>query len=73
VRFELDRAWSEMGPGGAIALDDVDASWGFHSFKRTVPISQSFLCEAEVLRPDTRRFNQKGIFGILLKQPSALQ
>jgi hypothetical protein len=27
--------------------------------------------EAEPLRPDLRRFNKKGLFGIILKQPPA--
>jgi hypothetical protein len=26
------------------------------------------VCEAEPVRPDTRRFNKKGMFGIVLKQ-----
>jgi hypothetical protein len=73
LRFELDRAWVAMGPGGAIVVDDVDANWGLHSFRQTFPIGQSFICEAEVLRPDMRRFNQKGLFGILLKQPPAVR
>jgi hypothetical protein len=25
------------------------------------------ICEAEPLRPDLRRFNKKGLFGIILK------
>jgi hypothetical protein len=29
------------------------------------------LCEAEPLRPDLRRFNKKGLFGIILKEPTA--
>jgi hypothetical protein len=29
------------------------------------------ICEAEPLRPDLRRFNKKGLFGIILKEPTA--
>jgi len=67
VSFELGCAWAALAPGGAIVADDVDASWGLHSFRQSVPVAQSFVCEAEVSRPDTRRFNQKGLFAVLLK------
>jgi Methyltransferase domain len=71
VRFELDRAWTGLRPGGAIVVDDVDANWGFHSFTHTFPGHQSMICEAEPLRPDLRRFNKKGLFGIILKDLTA--
>jgi hypothetical protein len=31
------------------------------------------ICEAEPLHPDLRRFNQKGLFGIILKEPTAMK
>jgi hypothetical protein len=71
VRFELDRAWAALRPNGAIVVDDVDANWGFRSFTQTVSGHQSLICEAEPLHPDLRRFNKKGLFGIILKQPTA--
>ena len=71
VRFELDRAWAAMAPKGALVVDDVDANWGFRSFTLTFPGQQSMIGEAEPLRPDLRRFNKKGLFGIILKQPVA--
>jgi len=71
VRFELDRAWAKVRPGGALVVDDVDANWGFRSFTENFAGHQSMICEAEPLRPDMRRFNQKGLFGILLKEPTA--
>jgi hypothetical protein len=71
VRFELDRAWANLKPGGALVVDDVDANWGFRSFTQTFSGHQSMICEAEPLRPDLRRFNQKGLFGIILKEPLA--
>jgi hypothetical protein len=70
VRFELDRAWAALKPGGALVVDDVDANWGFQSFTQTFSGYQSMICEAEPLRPDLRRFNQKGLFGIILKEPT---
>jgi hypothetical protein len=68
VRFELDRAWSILRPGGAVVIDDIDANWGFHSFNQSFPGHPHFVCEAEPLHPDHRRFNQKGLFGIVVKQ-----
>jgi hypothetical protein len=69
VRFELDRAWTALKPGGAIVVDDVDANPGFRSFLRANPGHFSLICEAEPLHPDRRRFNEKGLFGIILKGP----
>lgn len=70
VRFELDQVWKKLRPGGAIVVDDVDSNWGFKSFTETFSGHRSIVCEAEPLRPDTRRFNQKGLFGIILKEPA---
>lgn len=71
VRFELDRAWANLRPGCPLVVDDVDASWGFRSFTKTFSGHQSVVCEAEPLHPDLRRFNKKGLFGIILKEPLA--
>jgi Methyltransferase domain len=71
VRFELDRAWAAMAPKGALVVDDVDANWGFRSFTLAFPGQLSMIGEAEPLRPDLRRFNKKGLFGIVLKQSGA--
>jgi len=69
VRFELDRAWAALAPTGALIADDIDGNGGFRSFTQAVPGEFSLICTAEPLRPDTRRFNQKGLFGIILKTP----
>jgi hypothetical protein len=71
VRFELDRVWPRLGSKGAVVVDDVDANWAFRLFSQTIPDQDSLLCEAEPLRPDLRRFNKKGLFGIILKTTSA--
>lgn len=71
VRFELDQAWAVLRPGGALVIDDIDANWGFHSFNETFAGQPNLVCEAEPLRPDHRRFNGKGLFGIVLKPGSA--
>jgi hypothetical protein len=69
VRFEIDQAWSALSPKGALVVDDIDANWGFHSFIQAYWPEKSLICEAEPLHPDLRRFNKKGLFGIVLKQP----
>lgn len=73
VRFELDLAWGALRPGGAIVVDDVDANWGFRSFTRASSGHESTICEAEPLRLDLRRFNQKGLFGVIVKQQSGTE
>ncbi len=69
VRFELDRAWAALRPGGAAVIDDIDTNWGFQSFTNAFPGYPSLICEAEPIHPDLRRFNKKGLFGIILKIP----
>jgi hypothetical protein len=71
VRFELDGIWPTLGPKGAVVVDDIDANWVFQSFTQAIPDQQSLICEAEPRRPDLRRFNKKGLFGIILKSPTA--
>ena len=72
VRFELDRAWAALRPGGALVVDDVDANWGFRSFTQTFSGHQAMICEAEPLHPDLRRFNKRGLFGIILKPTATM-
>jgi len=72
VLFELTHAWAAVKGGGAIVVDDVDVNWALHLFEPTISSHASFICEAEPLRPDLRRFNHKGLFGIILKQRPAL-
>jgi Methyltransferase domain len=70
VRFEMDSAWATLRPGGAVVVDDVDTNRGLRTFKRAFSDHQSMICNAEPLRPDLRRFNNKGQFGIILKEPT---
>jgi hypothetical protein len=51
-----------------LVVDDVDANLGFRSFTQTFSGHKSLICEAEPVRPDLRRVNEKGQFGIILKQ-----
>lgn len=68
VSFEMDRAWKTLAPNGALVVDDVDANRGFELFMKEFSSQPSVLGEAEPLRPDLRRFNKKGLFGVVLKQ-----
>jgi hypothetical protein len=67
VRFEMDSAWAVLREGGAIVVDDIDANAGFYAFTQAHSSCPSLVCEAEPIRPDLRRFNKKGLFGIILK------
>jgi hypothetical protein len=71
VRFEIDRAYAALRTGGAIVVDDVDVNDAFRSFKEGFSGFESIVCEAEPFRPDLRRFNRKGLFGIVLKRSIA--
>ncbi|MBV8799609.1 MAG: class I SAM-dependent methyltransferase [Alphaproteobacteria bacterium] len=72
VRFELDRSWAALNPGGALVIDDIDSNGGYGSFCGTFQGFRGLVCEAEPIRPDERRFNRKGLFAIVLKEcPSA--
>jgi hypothetical protein len=71
VRFELDRAWAVLRPGGALAVDDVDLNWGFSSFTRAFPGHQFLICHAEPLQRDPPRYDGTGLFGIIRKGPPA--
>jgi predicted O-methyltransferase YrrM len=64
--FEMTRAWDALRPGGALVVDDVDLNWAFQDFSRMVN-ARKLIAEAEPIRADTRRFNEKGLFGILIK------
>jgi predicted O-methyltransferase YrrM len=70
VRFELDCAWAALGPGGRIVVDDIDANDVFGAFVAAHRPALALVCEAEPVRPDPRRFNGKGLFGIMLKAPA---
>jgi predicted O-methyltransferase YrrM len=68
VRFEMDRAWAALRPGGVMVIDDIDLNWGFRSFTQTFSGHQSLVCYAEPLQPDPLRFDGKGLFGIIRRK-----
>ena len=56
-----------LRPSGAIVVDDIDVNRGFWSFTQFFPCYNPLFCEAEPLSPDLRRYNKKGMFGIVFK------
>jgi Methyltransferase domain len=67
VAFEMDLAWRYLSPGGVMVVDDIDINPSFQAFAERHSGHRSFVCPAEPISPDTRRFNQKGLFGIIVK------
>jgi hypothetical protein len=50
-------------------VDDIDSNPAFKTFAEAHPDHKSFICTAEPLSPDLRRFNEKGLFGIIIRKP----
>jgi hypothetical protein len=71
VCFELQQAREYMAATGAFVVDDIDANRGFRTFSLAHPAEQCLIGESEPLRPDLRRPNQKGLFGVILKNAAA--
>jgi hypothetical protein len=66
VHFEIREARRAMRERGFIVVDDIDVNAAFGEIIATLPARRWLACEARPLRPDSRRFNQKGLFGIIL-------
>jgi predicted O-methyltransferase YrrM len=45
LRFELDRAWQALRPGGAAVVDDVDFNPGLRSFLREAPDARAVVAQ----------------------------
>jgi predicted O-methyltransferase YrrM len=67
VLFEMNHGWAALRPGGAIVVDDIDANWGFQKFCNTKPLARAWVCQSAPIRPDHRRVDDKGKFGIIFK------
>jgi cephalosporin hydroxylase len=73
VTFEMDLAWKYLSPGGVMVVDDIDINPSFKAFADRHPEYPSFVCLAEPLTPDIRRYNDKGLFGIIIKSVQTSQ
>lgn len=69
LRFEVAHAVKFLQPGGVIVIDDIDTNWGFHALMRQRPGDRFLVCQSEPVRPDLRRFDGKGLFGIMQYAP----
>lgn len=67
TRFELEKAWSALKPGGFVMADDIDYSSAFNDFQRSRSGHPFLVCHAEPLEADPIRFDSKGLFGIAQK------
>jgi hypothetical protein len=67
LRFELDRAWAALRPGGMLVADDIDVNWGFQAFGASAGAHRLLVCRAEPLKPDPIRRDGVGFFGIARK------
>jgi hypothetical protein len=65
VAFEVGCVRPALPPGGFMVIDDIDTNWGFNSLMAQHPGDRFWVCQAEPVRPDLRRFNHKGLFGVL--------
>lgn len=64
VLFELEQAWPALRPGGCMIVDDIDSNWGFHIFSEFEECA-AIVCQSEPLRPDPRRADRRGLFGVI--------
>jgi hypothetical protein len=65
VCFEVAEAAKAMRPGGFAIIDDIDTNWGFDALMQQRPRDRFLICQSEPVRPDLRRFNGKGLFGVM--------
>jgi predicted O-methyltransferase YrrM len=67
LRFELAAAWPALRPGGYMVVDDIDTNVAFREFVADHPEATALICQSQPIRPDLRRPDQRGIFGIIRK------
>jgi hypothetical protein len=70
VGFEIGVARPALPPGGFMVIDDIDTNWGFNELMARYRGDRFWVCESEPARPDLRRFNDKGLFGIIQRAPA---
>jgi predicted O-methyltransferase YrrM len=66
MRFEINQAQRVLRAEGFIVVDDIDLNSAFSESVRELPAQRWLVCEARPVRPDYRRFNHKGLFGVIL-------
>jgi hypothetical protein len=58
LRFELERVWPVLRPGGAVVADDVDRSTGFAKFVGGMPAGASLVAAAD---------DERALIGLVVK------
>jgi hypothetical protein len=71
MRFELNRAWAALVPGGFVIADDIDYNCAFSMLSQENPDGRFLICPGEPLEPDPIRFGATGLFGIAQKRNPA--
>jgi predicted O-methyltransferase YrrM len=64
LRFELDRIWPALAPGGAALVDDVEKNRGTADFLGSHPDADGIVCRAE---------DGRALIGVLIKRGRAAQ
>ncbi len=65
VCFEVEQAKRHLTPGGFIVIDDIDTNWGFHALSEAGSADRLIVCQSEPVHPDHRRFDDRGLFGVI--------
>ena len=65
VSFEMAQAARWLRPGGFMVIDDIDVNAAFSKFLEIGSTSHCLVCQSAPVRPDERRFDHKGLFGIV--------
>jgi predicted O-methyltransferase YrrM len=62
MRFELERVWPAVRPGGGVIVDDVHMNAGFHSWVAAARDARSMVCAAD---------DELALFAVAIKQGAA--
>jgi predicted O-methyltransferase YrrM len=65
VCFEVDWVRRALRPGGFVVIDDIDTNWGFDALRSEHPEDSFLICQSVPVSPDLRRFDGKGLFGVI--------
>jgi predicted O-methyltransferase YrrM len=65
LRFEIAEVRPCLNAGAFAILDDIDTNWGFHTLSAQYPHDRFLIGQSVPVRPDTRRFDDKGLFGVI--------
>jgi len=63
LRFEMERAWQALRPGGVLLCDDIDCSWGFRSFTAHLSGAESLVAAHD---------DKRALFGLVRKLPETM-